>query len=88
MALPKLAVRQGGALVGLISRYHSVGQLAAAKAVDILVHRKAPADIPIETLKRFSLLINMRTAKQLGGVYPPIDMLNYAEVISLGKDGA
>ena len=84
----ELAVRQGGALVGLISRYHSVGQLAAAKAVDILVHRKAPADIPIETLKRFSLLINMRTAKQLGGVYPPIDMLNYAEVISLGKEGA
>ena len=81
----ELAVRQGGALVGLISRYHSVGQLAAAKAVDILVHRKAPADIPIETLKRFSLLINMRTAKQLGGVYPPIEMLNYAEVITLGN---
>ncbi|SIL59723.1 Uncharacterised protein [Mycobacteroides abscessus subsp. abscessus] len=30
----------------------------------------------------------MRTAKQLGGIYPPIDMLNYAEVIGLGKDGA
>jgi len=40
----------------------------------------------VETLKRFSLLINMRVARDLG-MYPPIEMLNYAEVIALGGNG-
>lgn len=77
----ELAVRSGGALVGLVSRYRSVGQLAAARAIDILENRKPASSLPIETLKRFSLIVNLRTAKDLGGVYPPIDMLNYAEII-------
>lgn len=74
-------LREGLGLVGLVSRYYSVGQLAASKAVEILVQHVPPRDIPIETLKRFALIINMNVAKQLG-VYPPIAMLNYAEVIT------
>lgn len=77
----ELAVRSGGALVGLVSRYRSVGQLAASRAIDILESRKPASSLPIETLKRFSLIVNLRTAKDLGGIYPPIDMLNYAEII-------
>ena len=77
----ELAIRQGGALVALISRYYSVGQLAASKAVKILRKEVPVAEIPIETLKRFSLIINMPVAKQLE-LYPPIDMLNYAEVLT------
>ncbi len=77
----ELAIRQGGALVGLISRYYSVGQLAASKAVRILRDREPPRDIPIETLKRFSLIINLPVAKKLD-LYPPIEMLNYAEVLT------
>lgn len=80
----ELAVRSGGALVGLVSRYYSVGQLAGAKALDILVSGKPAGQIPVETLKRFSLLVNMRVAKALE-LYPPIDMLNYAEVIAIGS---
>lgn len=77
----ELAIRQGGALVALISRYYSVGQLAASRAVKILT-KEVPVDqIPIETLKRFSLIINMPVAKKLD-LYPPIDMLNYAEVLT------
>lgn len=85
----ELAVRSGGALVGLISRYHSVGQLAGAKALAILAQGQAPGTLPVETLQRFSLLINMQVAHQLR-LYPPIDMLNYAEVIAVGDaaDGA
>lgn len=75
----ELAVREGGALVGLISRYYSVGQLAASKSIEILKGRD-PAAIPAETLKRFSLIINMAVAKKLA-FYPPLAMLNYAEVI-------
>lgn len=83
----ELAVRSGGALLGLISRYYSVGQLAGAKAVDILAGGKAPGSLPVETLKRFALLVNMRVAHSLR-MYPPIDMLNYAEVIAVGDTPA
>lgn len=79
----ELAVRAGGALVGLVSRYHSVGQLAGAKALEILAGGKAPGQLPVETLRRFSLLVNIRVAHSLR-MYPPIDMLNYAEVIAMG----
>jgi len=82
----ELAVRSGGALLGLISRYWSVGQLAGAKAAQILGEGRPAAQVPVETLKRFSLLVNMRVAHSLH-LYPPIDMLNYAEVIAVG-DGA
>lgn len=74
-------LREGLGLVGLVSRYYSVGQLAASKAVEILIQGRNPKDIPIETLRRFALIINMKVARQLG-VYPPIAMLNYAEVIA------
>lgn len=77
----ELAVREGGALVALVSRYYSVGQLAASKAIKILSGEALPEDIPIETLSRFSLIINMEVAKELE-LYPPIEMLNYAEVIT------
>lgn len=77
----ELAIRQGGALVGLISRYYSVGQLAASKAVRILRDGTPAGDVPIETLKRFSLIINLPVAKKLD-LYPPIEMLNYAEVLT------
>ena len=80
----ELAVREGGALVGLVSRYYSVGQLAGMKAVQILKHAQQPGRLPVETLKRFSLLINVRVARQLQ-MYPPLDMLNYAEVIAVGE---
>lgn len=74
-------MREGQGLVGLISRFYSVGQLAASKAAAILVGHRPPQDIPIETVKRFTLIINLKVAKELG-VYPPIAMLNYAEVIT------
>lgn len=48
---------------------------------------KPPGRIPVETLKRFSLLVNMRVAHSLR-MYPPIDMLNYAEVIAVGDTPA
>lgn len=83
----ELAVRSGGALLGLVSRYWSVGQLAGAKAAQILVGGKPPGSVPVETLKRFSLLVNMRVAHTLH-LYPPIDMLNYAEVIAVGDGPA
>jgi putative ABC transport system substrate-binding protein len=74
-------IHNADALMGLVSRYYNVGQFAGYKAEQILVHKKHPKDIPIETLKRFSFIINMKTAKKLG-FYPPIAVLKLAEVIT------
>jgi hypothetical protein len=44
-----------------------------------LTQEKNVADIPIETLQRFSVLVNLCAAKALK-VYPPLGLLNYADV--------
>jgi putative tryptophan/tyrosine transport system substrate-binding protein len=78
----ELAVRQGAALFGLISRYYYVGQLAALKAVQILTEGKDPGAIPVESLKRFSLIVNMKLARELE-FYPPLSLLTFAEIIEV-----
>lgn len=84
MGLPTFAsteqLMEAGALTGLVSRYHTVGQFTAYKAEQILVNKIAPADIPIETLKRFSFQIRMEVAEKLK-FPPPLPMLNYAELL-------
>jgi len=71
-----------GALTGLVSRYHSIGQFTAYKAEQILVGGKAPAAVPVETLTRFSLQVRMDAVRQLD-LPPPLPMFNYAEVIDV-----
>jgi putative ABC transport system substrate-binding protein len=69
-----------GAVAGLVSRYHSIGQFTAYKAEQILVNKVAPAKIPVETLTRFALQVRMDIAEQLK-LPPPLPMFNYAELI-------
>lgn len=69
-----------GVLAGLVCKYFSVGQFTAYKAEQILVKKRAASDIPIETLKRFSLIIRIEAAKKLGKL-PPLELFNYAEFI-------
>lgn len=77
-----------GALLGLVSHYYNVGQFAAYKAERILAGRTPAGQIPIETLARFSLQIDLRVARRLG-VLPPLEMFNYAELIGdAGKTGS
>lgn len=73
-------IREGGAFMGIVSRYYNVGRLAAFKASQILTQGKRPEDIPVETLRRFSLLFNIRTALAINQ-YPPMEMLKYAEIV-------
>jgi putative tryptophan/tyrosine transport system substrate-binding protein len=72
---------QAGALSGLVSRYHSVGQFTAHKVEQILVAKVAPEAVPIETLKRFSYQIRMSVAEKLK-LPPPLPMFNYAEILN------
>lgn len=76
----ELEVRDGQAMLGLVSRYDLVGRLAASKAEDILVNGISPSDIPVETLDRFSYLIRLSSAQRLS-LYPPLLLLDYAEII-------
>jgi ABC-type uncharacterized transport system substrate-binding protein len=73
-----------GALMGLVSRYHSIGQFTAYKAEQILVQKVPPSRIPVETLTRFSLQVRMDVAEALK-LPPPLPMFNYAELITPGK---
>ena len=70
-----------GALTGLVSRYHSIGQFTAFKAEQILVNRVPASKIPVETLSRFALQVNMDVAEALK-LPPPLPMFNYAELIN------
>ena len=73
------------AMFGGVYRYYTVGQLTAYKAEQILVHKRAPADLPIEPPKRLSIIINMPVVRALG-IYPPMGLLGLAEVIDDGGE--
>ncbi len=73
-------IRDSGALFGLVSRYYTVGQLAASKAEKILFGEVAVELIPIEQLKRFSFVINMTTARKIN-LPPPLLVVDFAEVV-------
>ena len=54
-----------GALLGVCSDSYPMGRLAGEKAVKILKGVK-PSSIPIESLKQFDVMINLKTAKAGG----------------------
>jgi putative ABC transport system substrate-binding protein len=73
-------LRQASALFGLVTRYYNLGRLTAYKAEQILVGGKDPKDIPVQTLTRFSYIVNMQVAKDLH-LYPPMTVLRFAEIL-------
>lgn len=80
-------VRQASCMFGLFSNGANTGRFAAAKTVQLLVDRKPVRQVPASTLQRFSLLVNMQTAGELG-LYPPMLLLNVAEVIGTAGGAA
>ncbi|MES2127880.1 MAG: ABC transporter substrate-binding protein [Pseudomonadota bacterium] len=73
-------LRDGNALFGLVASLDQVGRLAAYKAALILQRERAPNTIPIETLVRFSYLVNLDVAKQIQ-LFPPMKVIDVAEVL-------
>jgi putative ABC transport system substrate-binding protein len=59
-----------GVLMGVCTNSYNLGRLAGKKAARILKGAK-PSSIPIETLKEFDVILNMRTAKAGGFGIPP-----------------
>lgn len=73
-------VRKASCMFGLFANGTNVGRFAGYKAAQILVDKVPVERIAAQSLQRFSLLINMGTAKALG-LYPPLALLNVAEVV-------
>ncbi len=74
-------VRTSNALLGVVNRYYNIGQFTGARAEQVLLHGKKPGEMPIESPSRFSIIINMKTAKSLS-FYPPLNLLKFSEVIT------
>lgn len=73
-------IRNNEAMFGLVSRYYNVGQLAGYNAAQILFNEIPASAIPVENLKRFSFIINIKTAKKVG-LIPPLSIMKFAEII-------
>ena len=63
------SVAQGGLASYGIS-YHEAGRLSA-KYVQRILTGTSPKDLPVETLHKLELVVNLRTAKQIGLTIPP-----------------
>ena len=79
-AATERAFDRSQAMLGLVSRYYLVGKLAGAQAERILVGGERPEEIPVASLARFTLLIRMPVALELG-IYPPLGLLYIAQVV-------
>lgn len=86
-AAAEQTVVKSKAMFAGVYRYYTVGQLTAYKAEQILVHKKAPADIAIDAPKRLSIILNMPVVRDLE-FYPPMSLLGLAEVIEPGEQAA
>ncbi len=76
----ELELFNGKALLGLVARYKSLGQLAGYMIERILIQKVSPADIPIQRLTRFTYGVRMSIARKVG-IFPPMNVLDYAEII-------
>jgi len=74
-------------LFGLLPNSPNAGRLAAYKAAQILIDRKPITSLPIESLDRFTLFINMPVALALEK-YPPLELLDAAELIGERREPA
>ena len=74
-------VRDAHGLIALASAYYNVGQLAGYQAERILRDGRAPGELDVLGLDRFTVLINIDTARRLG-LYPPLLLLRYAEIVN------
>jgi putative ABC transport system substrate-binding protein len=77
-ALSSLAAQ--GALAGYGVSYYDVGRLAA-KYVQRILTGASPQNLPVESLSRVALAVNLQTAREIGITIPPAVRLRADEVI-------
>jgi putative ABC transport system substrate-binding protein len=79
MFVERTSVAAGG-LASYGTSYHAVGRLAAKYVHRVLLGTN-PADLPVERLDRYELVINLKTAKALGLTIPQSVLGRADEVI-------
>lgn len=77
----EVMVTKSQGLLAVANRYYNVGRLAASQAEKVLFSNIKPGDLPIASLNRYSIFINMAVARQLKA-FPPIQLLKLAELIN------
>ena len=69
-----------GALIGYGVSYYEVGRLSA-KYVQRILAGTRPQNLPVESLSRVGLAVNLKTARELGITIPQAVLLRADEVI-------
>ena len=72
-------VEAGGLMAYSVDELETARRLAAY--VDRILKGAKPADLPVQEMSRFELVINMKTAKSLGITIPQTVLLSADEVI-------
>jgi putative ABC transport system substrate-binding protein len=75
-------VRDSHGLIALAAAYYNVGQLAGFQAEEILARGRTPGELEVLGLNRFTVLVNIDTARRLD-LYPPMLLLRYAEIVGV-----
>jgi putative ABC transport system substrate-binding protein len=76
----ELEILRGRAMIGLVSRYYTLGRYMGYLVEQVLFDGVDPASIPIRPLSRFTYALRLSVAAELD-LYPPLDVLNYALVL-------
>ncbi len=80
-------LRTSWPMMGLVSNYFTLGKLTGRQAQRILVDGADPATLPVASLSRHSLMLNMPVIRALG-IFPPMRMLTIAEILDQQADPA
>jgi putative ABC transport system substrate-binding protein len=70
----------GGGLMAYVDGESESGR-RAAEYVDRILHGASPADLPVEQPTRYDLIVNLRTAQDLGLTLPPAFLARVNEMI-------
>jgi putative ABC transport system substrate-binding protein len=78
-AYTKMA-KDDGALMAVGTSYSNVGRLAAVQSEQVVLNGEKPGDLRVKSLKRYSVIVNMMSARKLA-LYPPLSLLKVAEIV-------
>jgi putative ABC transport system substrate-binding protein len=73
-------VKDAGALMAVGTSYSNVGRLAAVQAERVVLGGIEPGDLEVKSLNRYSVILNMGSARKLS-LYPPLSLLTVAEIV-------